>query len=565
MSTPTTNDIDLNLFSDLQKDSEVQSSSTVVDQQTAVIRKSLHPPSAIPGYLGLPTNDARSQVLLNYRNPSLMQTPYLLRGELDVVTALTAADLTTFNYAILSTNGARVLGIGFIYNSAVGGMSQDLNGVIYQDAYNFENWQDDANLYRPINKSLTTYLNATAFNDTGMVTCNQFNPNILFAGTLLTFAHQLTEHFYHFVKSGHKARRLKIISKPTRDEVDTFMAFPHYHRLEMLRIVGANPSDVLDLDPNTTIQVLNIGDVGVPNGTYADGVPTASQITNNSMRSYVGKAREGCFAVQRLNTISPSWLSGSNTSNGNEGLYQCYFYAKDSTGGVHFVPFNENAALGTQVPNLEILKDTLWTKDMTFSWQRYDGLSLNSQTSISTQLLLRKYHVGYEVQPTPRSAWAGMVNLGPKPDLMTMQAMMDAFYELKDGMPARYNFWGTLASIAGQGLATFGSSLLQKLFQPSDTPKQVNETNASQVKPAQSRRRAKKNAPKMASRTLDMDRKINALMKKVDNMYVRRPVRPRSRTRSQSRTRSAASRAPPTPKPRLRSLLPKQQRARFQV
>ncbi len=563
MSAATVNDIDLNLFSDLQRDDEVQSKSTVTDAQTAVIRKSLHPPSAIPGYMGLPTNDARSQVLLNYRNPSLMQSPYLIRGSPGVVTPLTAPELSTFNYAILSTNGARVLGIGYVYDSVSGTMQQDLNGVIYQDAYNFANWQDDANLYRPINKSLTTYLNATAFNDTGMVTCNQFNPNILFAGTLLTFAHEQTEKFYEFVKYGHKMGRIRTVHKPTREQTETFMQFPHYHRVEILRLTGAAVNEVLDLDPNTTVQVLNLGDIGAPPTTTAvDLVPTPSQITNNSMRSYVGKAREGCFAVQRLNTVAPAWMAASNTNNGENGLYDCFFYVKDPNGVSHFVAFTENAPPATPEVSLQTLKDTLWTKDMTFSWQRYDGLSLNSQTSVSTQLLLRKYHVGFEVQPTPRSAWSGMVNLGPKPDLMTMQAMMDAFYELKDGMPARYNFWGTLASIAGQGLATFGSSLLQKLMQPSESPKQVNESNAAQVKPTPKKKVKTVVNKKQNARTVDIDRKIDSLMKRMDQMSVRRP---RTRSRSRSQSRRASGNRTPTPKPRVRSIPPKPQRARYQV
>jgi len=567
MTAPTVNDFDLDLFTNLQKDSEVQSTAAITDSQTAVLRKCLHPPSAIPGFMGLPTNDARSQVLLNYRNPSLMGTPALIRGTDPVVTSLTAAELGTFNYAILSMNGARVLGIGYVYDSVTGTMKQDLNGVIYQDAYNFANWQDDANVYRTINKSLSTYLNATAFNDTGMVTCNQFNPNILFAGTILSFAHNETEHFYNFVKYHTLKGRINIVSRPSREQIDKFYGFPHYHRVEMLKITGAGPNDVLDLDPNTTIQVLNLGDVGaISSGPQVDLVPTPSQITNSSMRSYVGKAREGCYSVQRINTISPAWMSASNTDNSNNGLYQCYCYVKDAIGGTHYFAFTENSPPGTAEINLQTLRDTLWSKDMTFSWQRYDGLSLNSQTSVSTQLLIRKYHIGHEVQPTPRSAWAGMVNLAPKPDLLTMQALCDGFYELKDGMPARYNFWGALASIAGQGLATFGSSLLQKLMQPSEKPKQVNETNAGQQKQVKIKaQRQVRSEKKTDSRVLDMDRKINSLMTKINGMSVRQRSGSRNRNRSQSRRRPSNARQQPVAKPRLRSLPPKSQRPRYQV
>ena len=90
-------------------------------------------------------------------------------------------------------------------------------------------------------------------------------------------------------------------------------------------------------------------------------------------------------------------------------------------------------------------------------------MSLDSQTSVSTQLLIKKTYCGYEIQPCVASAWSGMMKLGPKPDISIMQAMMDGFYELKDVMPARYNFWGAISSLASSGVKGPGSSILSAL------------------------------------------------------------------------------------------------------
>jgi len=201
---------------------------------------------------------------------------------------------------------------------------------------------------------------------------------------------------------------------------------------------------------------------------------------------------------------------------------------------------------------------------LTFSWQRYDGLSLNSQTSVSTQLLLRKYHVGFEVQPTPRSAWAGMINLAPKPDALTMQALEVAFYELKDGMPARDNFWSALLPIAAQGLATFGSSLLQKILGGSENKSVVNETNASQVRQPRSVKRVQINN-KQSSREKDMERKITSLTKKIDSMSVRQQSRPRSRSSSQKSRRSLSRRRNAIAVPRKRTPVPTPRKRRVAV
>lgn len=252
------------------------------------------------------------------------------------------------------------------------------------------------------------------------------------------------------------------------------------------------------------------------------------------MRSGAWKAQDGTFTVQRLNTIAPSWLSASNTDNAESGLYECYFYVKDANGVTQFSPFFDNAPEGIDnqtLLNEYVLHDTLWSKDMTWGWTFYQGLSLNSQTATATQLLIKKYYTGYEVQPTPRSAWSGMVNLGPKPDLMAMQALMDAFYELKDILPAKYNFWGTLGTLAAQGLKTFGSSILDSLMKGSTNNQIKNETTST-----------KKNS-KSNNRSRDMAKQIESVNKKLDTMYIRNSKRKQPRQTNTRRSNSATNRS----------------------
>jgi len=467
-STGSSNPIEADMFSSLHTDNEVQTTTSYRhNPQEAVIRKTLHPPSAVPEFCGIPTNDARSQVNIEWRNMEIMQTPRLVDSKSNVVFELEAIDLKTFDYAFLIPNGARVKSIGFVYNAQQGVMMQDLNGVMLEQLYNFENWPRDVNLYRPIYKSSTFYLNATAFNDTGMVVGNQFNPNILFSGTLGDMVHSNPKLFYSYVKSAHSRSLIKIHQRPTREIVEAWETIPHYHRTEALRLLSANPTDAVDLDPNTSIQIINLGQLAPSNFNGVFNVPTTSQILGNSLRSLGCKAKEGMFSVQRLNTVAPAWLAGSNTlgkivGNPQPGLYQCWV-AQLVNGEYILESYSENAPVGTESTKLNVLYDTLWSKDMTWSWVRFSGLSLNSQTSVSTQLVIKKTYCGYEVQPCYASAWAGMMKLGPKPDLKTMQAMMDAFYELKDVMPARYNFWGSLGTMAAEGIKTFGASILSGL------------------------------------------------------------------------------------------------------
>lgn len=472
------NPVDVDMFNNLHTDTEVQTTAAhAPTAQAAFVQKCLHPPSAIANFSGIPTNDTRTQVCAEWRSMEIMNAPRILDYTNNTVRAATPADLSTFNMAFLSTNGMRVQSIAFVSNSTNSNrMDQDFANTMIQGNYDTYNLRFDAQLYRPTFKSSTFYLNATAFNDTGTVVCNQFNPNIMFSGTLLSMAdhepHLFREHIkYHFKRSGRD-----LISTRSDDDHEqhrsNWTMFPAHVRVDAVTRLGLKHDDIIKLDPNTSIQVISLGQTG--SDTSGLLVPTTSQILQQSTRSLGTKAKEGVFSVQRLNTITPAWLSAGNTSRASitplatDGLYQCYYYDLSTpTIGGYYAALLDNAPAGTSSALIPILYDTLWTKDMTFSWIRFDGLSLNNTNSApQSQLLIKKVYVGYEIQPSFASPWSGMVHLSPKPDLAAMQALMDGFYELKDAFPARYNFWGVLGQLAASGLKTFGSSVLKGLTSP---------------------------------------------------------------------------------------------------
>lgn len=434
----------------------VNSNSNSIEPQVAFLRKCIHPPSAVPSYSGLPTNDTRTQVLVQWTNMQINVTPSIVDAIASATRNVTAADLSTFDYAILSTSGARVVSIPFIYINGV--MVQDLSNVEVQDNYDFENFSTDATLYRPNYKSITTYLNATSFNDTGSVAGMQFNPSMLFGGTLSRLSSTNYDLFRSYVRTHIRLKHIQLIDNrhplfhSARTIFENFPAFVRDDIIDLLTsgFVDRDLTTVVGLDPNTTLQIINLSQIG------DQVMPSQSQILNNSTRSYGGRARDGTFAVQRLNTIAPQWLTASNTIASKSGLYQCYFFFYDTAGIDHLIPLYDNNPVPTPITTLKPLYDTLWSSDMTWSIVRYDGLSLNSQTSVSTQLLIKKTYTGFEVQPAFRSAWAGMVRMAPKPDLMSMQLLMDRMYELKDVMPASYNFWGAMLAALPSILSSAG-------------------------------------------------------------------------------------------------------------
>lgn len=465
----TENPVDIDLFNSLQTEGEAQTTTKgkPLNSSNAFLKKCIHPPSAVPEYAGLPTNDARSQVVLEYRNMAINNTPVIYDSS--AARALTPADLQSFDYAFLMPSGCRVLSIPFVFCTPNGaftsnGWMQDLSNIFINQLYNYDNWAIDVNLYRPTYKSTTFSLNATMFNDTGIVVGNQFNPSILFSGAIYAFQQTKPSEFRDFVLQCHIGTRT---IRPTEKELANWMSWPKYVREDLHQHCGLLGNEILGLDPNTHIQVANFSQSS--SGAYP--IPTSSQILGNSLRSYGGTAKEGAFSVHRINTIAPTWLA-NNTFNGNpgeqSGLYECYTYTVGSDHAPHYVKLMNTVNPGEKLYG--VLMDTQWSSDMTWSWVRFSGLSLNSQTNVSTQLIIQKTYLGVEIQPAMFSAFAGLQRLAPKPDLQAMQALMDAFYDLKDVLPARYNFWGALAGLASQGLQTFGSALIDKLSKGSSTP-----------------------------------------------------------------------------------------------
>lgn len=566
----------------------------------AFITKLLHPPSAVSNYQGLPTGDTRTQVCLDYISVGINIQPSYFDRSTSRVTAFTDASKFS-DYAILCPNGARVLGIPYLLNDSYGiadYMDQDYSNVMINDQYDFTKWQNDANLYRTSYKSLTTYLNATAFNDTGIVTGIQFNPNILFAGDIINMAHQQPELFYEYVLYEHSRNKYEIASVPKTEYVmidklgnkqniketidhrahhhfGKFMKFPKYIREQIREMLNITDEQYPKLDPDTRIQVINMNSTGPADlGSLSSPIPTPSQMMNSSARSYTGKARDGTFGVQRLNTVSPAWNTGSNTSDSQNGLYNCYAYTKSSDGSTHFFALHDNTPIGTSAEGLIDLKDTLWSKDSTWSIIYYQGLTTQYSGDSIRQfnLLAYKFYTGFEVQPTQRSAWSGLAKLAPKPDISAMNQLMDMFYELKDVLPAKYNLAGIgaiMSSIGKKVLPNVGRTILNSIA--GDEKKEIKEEKEvnkveekldqvikhvnkldiedNPIKPVKTK--GTLNA-RFASNPINIPRRRSNSLRRRSTSRSSSRRRPSSRTRSNSRSRSS-SRGRYTPRRRRNS------------
>jgi hypothetical protein len=437
------------------------SDSTSMPEQThgksltpsqAFVCKVTHPPTTVPEFSGLPTQDARTQVVYNMRNIDVLKTPVTF----DFGTAKYASNSWNDHndYTIIVPTGARIKWFGCCYNYTAGSgltntYTQDVGNVGVQDNFDFQNWSSTVNLYRPCYKSITLYPNVTAFNNQGVISAQQFNPNILFSGSMSSMSYDQPKLFnmaldHLFTTKGDDL----FCSSETHSDFH-HAVIESWFKSRKLRSRG------LKLDPNNFIQIINLGKVGYESDAVSL-VPTPSQIAQNSMRSYQDKFINGAFVVSRVNTLSPKWMSGSNTQLNSKGLYECWSYTIGSDDATHLVQLKDPAAPGSNADS-PVMLDTLWSSDMTWQFIRMQGISPNitagpTEYGATVSPIAIKHYYGIEAQPVWNGPWNGIARMSPKPSLSEMQSLMDTFYEMPDGMPAKYNALGAFLPFLASAL-----------------------------------------------------------------------------------------------------------------
>lgn len=446
---------------------EVQTTAENINQRAAALIKVVHPPKAVPNFDGLPTNDARSQVVLQYVTLKTFTTPvcFGLSYHPAATGLMNNTDTASLKVALLVPNGVENVAFVFVYSVTDGRWYQDLANTVKNNQISAANFVTSANMYRPCYKSITSYLNATSFNDQGTAAVAQFNPSIVFGGALGDFINSHLDLAANFIASKFNKGQIQPIKQS-----DKWLSIPEHARRHILNKCKLGDRDHLDIDPGNAFQLLNLSTCAANNtgASSSDSfVPFSTEILNFSQRAYAGMAKEGTFAVSRLNTVSPSWRgAGTVTATaplfGNLPQIEVMWY--DGAGAQHFDTMLEPTAPGVVVANLVNARDTWFTSDMTFQWHIYEGITpnepvLTQQTEIP---LIIKGYCGYEVQPSLQSAWSGLQKLAPKPDIKVMQDIMTEFYDLKDGMPARFNFLGTVIKTGAKYLGRTALRLASK-------------------------------------------------------------------------------------------------------
>jgi hypothetical protein len=551
------NNEDVDMFDHLTiHQTENQNMAPMSSPVKSFLRKIIHPPSQVPGYEGLPTNDVRSQIKMELRGVDIIKTPITSTGT-DVKTEL--YNSIDMDYAILVPASMKIAYLPFIYVDKIGRWIQDVANVKYNNQYNTDRLCVDAMTWRPTYKSITGTLNATYFNNTGLVVAAQFIPQIGFRGTIAYMAETNFTLFKAFIK--HKRDNNEIVIHQNKisdkirknfDEEDSdyevisdydsrckrvtkfkeeFEAnIPPYIRDRLIHEGVMTKNEVPLFSVQTSVQVIDFA--GSPNPILPGSlspVPSTDQLLQNSVRSYTDKAMEGVFAVNRLTTIDPKWRTSGilRPETENFGQYQCYWSVYLSpTQPVLYGFQSQTSQEGLTPTQIPTLLDHEWSQDMTWTWIIFKGLTANGGGgNRSNQLCALKTITGVEIQPSYNSPWAPMSEPGPKPDLNAMQEMMDIFYQQKDAMPARCNFWGELFGTLGSTvvsklgpkvIGSIGGNLISKLKEHAlNQGKTKNKTTKKNIK------KVVKNDKKVVKADHQLNRKIDQLNEKLNAMVIK--------------------------------------------
>jgi len=477
-------------------DTEIQANTAT---GAAWVRKYEHPPAGTPAdYAGIPDINNSPSVRTEYRAVQNVQT-------YDTVGTVT----TNYNKVLfLQLPSMTVPTFAFKYNTS-GVRAQLAADVVHNQGIATRQHLANFGSGRIAYKSCTYSLNATDFNNQGIVTVAQFRPNI---------------SSYNYASFAEYVR-----GRMSKARADTFLAsLKKSARADTDDFVDVSSDKLGDATGNSYL-VITIGKVPVNSTDVAQLSPNAT----------VNPAKEGAFVVQRFSqpvveyrdyafaaqsVSKPAPIVGS-------GVLLEYI---DAAGVVTFATISD-----TYYPSNTVLED-IALFDFTCAWVHFEGLSVQpastTATTVTPPYITVKAITGVEAQALPGSMFTPFMENSAVYDSRALEFASMVTHARQDSLPARFNFWGALGSALLQAAPSIISTV-KGLFGKKESDKEKQVTRAE--------------VDKLAG-MLKKSRVANAPSKKAKRRTKSAPPPNQSQMApkaQRSRPRNAQPRAP-APKPR---------------
>jgi len=286
------------------------------------------------------------------------------------------------------------------------------NGLIINDNINVKDMVDTYSSWRMTYKSQTTSLNATNFNNQGVVTSCQFRPNV----SRISLA-ALIE------RSGRSEEVIKAIYHAYEGRSETSVSLK-----EMVKKL----SDGSALQDTT--QLVDLGVIPA----------TATQVEMISPMAASTTAKEGAFMINSFSQPIAEYKSVTYSGVKSETpvIPPCFYFFKTNAGAYGYKPFTQPDIIPGSIG--EVVQDITWS-DMTWGWIMYSGLTEAAVTSgVGYPYITIKPITGAELQPKPGSVVAPYSHASAMPDQKAIEIAALSAYGRMDALPARYNFLGSI-------------------------------------------------------------------------------------------------------------------------
>jgi len=512
----------------------------------AYVKKVTHPPSNMSSdYLGRPDCSSPNVVLIE------------LKSEQNVAPILVVPTSATANKTVnpssmlfLQSSGAVVSNYVFLYLSdasiSTKGWVQpqgqlaittgpELQPTVTQTTtqstnmagYSFSNWQSDVASHRKTYKSSTYYLNATNFNNQGVVTTAKFKPDIVQGLSLLSL--------YDSHRGDNKSTTSLL--NATRASLN-MKGYTMKHNQKPQETYNKNQQDdeFIVLDNNgyklpgeqMSYQILDFGTFTTQQGAdlpfsnqifYNTLLPeTSSQVLMSSPKSSTRPAKDVAFVVlQQEDEIIPWVANNANNVLSVPAGLTLSFMRYSVSGVATYIPLYSSALTGnTYSPSTA---EVQWSS-LDWSMTLFEGLTVPTTvgtTLTSVPYVTVKSFVGLEIQPRSTSSITSFQRTLPLPDDDAIRMVIGIMHARPDSLPASANDLASIATTAIKFIPTavewlkniFGSKTEEKKVVDKEINKKMKNNN--QIKPKKMQKRGNEN-------TRMLEQKINSLTNSINRM-----------------------------------------------
>lgn len=478
----------------------------------AYVNKVTHPPSPMTSeYQGRPDCSAPNVVLMELKGevniPPIITVPKTNSTTKTInpssILFLQSSGAIVSNYVFMLVNDSDTGINGWVQPQGQASSPNTYPSIVAAtppacklSGYNFEAWPTDVASHRKTYKSSTYYLNATNFNNQGVVVSAKFKPNIVQGITL-------NELFQQHSNCKRSMENLK-------NAVQSFNSF------EVVDF--KNPSTIVN------VQFLDFGEAGSGKVNTIPFSPslysnqllplTASDLLTFSPKAATRPAKDGAFVVQQQEDEIIPWVSSSTTSVAfatlPPGLTLSFMRCVED-GAYKYVPLYSSSTNGLTTSPLTA--EVPWSS-LDWSMTLFEGLTIPNTvgtTLTSVPYITIKSFLGLEIQPRPNTSLVTFQRTLPLPDDDAIKMAIGIMHARPDSLPAAANDLASIASTAIKFIPT-AVEWLKDIF--SNKEKKPETSKSKQSKP----KKKKDKKPKQKQKKDDLRERIDQLTFLVSNM-----------------------------------------------